>query len=71
MTDDKPSSRSAIGMLALIFGLMAYAFLAAGIGGMMSDWSVAIQTIYYLVAGLLWIWPAKKLIYWMGGKKPE
>lgn len=69
MTAEKPSSRSAIGMLILIFGLMAYVFLAAAVGEFLGGMSLVIQTIYYLIAGLLWIWPVKKLIYWMGGKK--
>ncbi|NVJ70946.1 MAG: DUF2842 domain-containing protein [Alphaproteobacteria bacterium] len=69
MTAEKPSSRSAIGMLILIFGLTAYVFLAAVVGEFLGDMSLVIQTIYYLIAGLLWIWPVKKLIYWMGGKK--
>lgn len=68
MTPEKPSSRSAIGMFALIFGLTAYAFMAAAVGELLGDMSLAVQTVYYLVAGLLWIWPAKKLIFWMGGK---
>ncbi len=68
MTTERPSPRSFWGMMALIFGLMAYAFLAGGIGSMLNETSLVIQTIYYLIAGLAWIWPAKKLIFWMGGK---
>lgn len=65
---EKPSSRSLIGMLGLIIGLTLYAFAAAAIGDLMADWPLAIQMIYYLIAGLIWLIPAKKVIYWMGGK---
>lgn len=68
MTTERPSPRSFWGMMALIFGLTAYAFLAAGIGGMLTDQPEYIRFAYYLVAGLAWIWPTKKLIFWMGGK---
>ncbi|WP_417458676.1 DUF2842 domain-containing protein [Kordiimonas sp.] len=66
---DKPAARSLWGMLALIFGLMAYAFLAGGIGSMLNESSLIIQTIYYLVAGILWIFPARKILEWMGRGK--
>lgn len=64
----KPSSRSLIGMATMIIGLTLYAFLAAGIGNLMDDWHLAIQMTYYLIAGLVWIYPAKKLLEWMGGQ---
>lgn len=70
MQPEKPSSRSLIGMMAMIFGLILYAFLAAGIGDFLAGWPIIIQSLYYLVAGLLWIIPAKKIIYWMGNQKP-
>ncbi|WP_262691064.1 DUF2842 domain-containing protein [Kordiimonas aestuarii] len=66
MNDNKPATRSLWGMLALISGLTAYAFLAAGIGSMLSESSLVIQTIYYLIAGILWIFPARKILEWMG-----
>jgi len=68
MSADKPSPRSAIGMFGLIIGLMLYAFLAASIGDLLIGTSLIIQTAYYILAGLLWIWPAKWLMSWMGGK---
>lgn len=64
----KPSSRSFIGMAAMIIGLTLYAFLAAGIGNLIGEWHLAIQMSYYLVAGLAWLYPAKKLLQWMGGQ---
>ena len=65
---NKPSSRSGIGMLILIVGLTLYAFLAAAIGEQLEDFGLAVQMIYYLIAGIVWIFPVKKLLQWMGGK---
>ena len=67
--EHRPSSRSLWGMMILIFGLMAYAFLAAGVGDLLSGMSLIIQTIYYLIAGILWIFPARKILEWMGRGK--
>lgn len=64
----KPSSRSFLGMATMIIGLTLYAFLAAGIGNLMADWHLAFQMTYYLIAGLAWLYPAKKLLQWMGGQ---
>lgn len=64
----KPSSRSFIGMAVMIIGITLYAFLAAGIGNLIVEWHWAIQMSYYLVAGLIWLYPAKKLLQWMGGQ---
>lgn len=68
MEPERPALRSLIGMIGMIVGLTLYAFLAAGVGNLLSDMNLAIQMTYYLVVGLLWIIPAKKLIYWMGEK---
>lgn len=65
---NKPSSRSGIGMLILLIGLTLYAFLAAGIGNLLDGFNLAIQMTYYLIAGIVWIFPVKKLLEWMGGK---
>ncbi len=54
-------------MAVLLIGLTLYAFLAAGIGGLISDWHLAFQMIYYAIAGLIWILPVKRLLQWMGG----
>jgi hypothetical protein len=65
----KPSARSLWGMLALILGLAAYAFLIAAIGSEIIDTSLWIQTPFYLVAGILWIFPARKILEWIGRGK--
>lgn len=71
MEPERPALRSLIGMIGMIVGLTLYAFLAAGVGNLLSDMHLAIQMTYYLIVGLLWIIPAKKLIYWMGEKRPD
>ncbi len=69
--NDKPSNRSFIGMFVMIVGLTLYAFAAAALGDYLIDWPVAVQVIYYLIAGILWIFPAKRLLYWMGNKEMD
>ena len=61
----RPSSRSLVGMLLLIGGLGAYAFLVAALGDLLISMPLAIQVIYYLVAGIIWILPVRRLLQWM------
>lgn len=68
MQPERPALRSLIGMIGMIVGLTLYAFLAAGVGNLLSEFHLSIQMLYYLVVGLIWIIPAKKVIYWMGEK---
>tara|TARA_R110002096_G_scaffold292243_4_gene486728 strand:+ start:822 stop:1037 length:216 start_codon:yes stop_codon:yes gene_type:complete len=65
MDQERPSSRSLIGMLGMILGLSAYAFGAAAIGDMISHWPLAITSVYYLIAGIAWLYPAIKILRWM------
>ncbi|MFC3053090.1 DUF2842 domain-containing protein [Kordiimonas pumila] len=61
----RPSSRSFFGMLAMIFGLGGYIFLAAFIGEFFITWPILLQSVYYLIAGLIWTYVAVKLLRWM------
>lgn len=65
MNTQRPSARSFIGMFAMIFGLAAYAFGAAALGDLIADWPLAIEFIYYMIAGVAWIYPAIKILRWM------
>ncbi len=64
-TDDKPALRSATGMLALIVGLALYCFLVAGLGDFVAPFGLFAEVVYYLAAGIVWIFPAIRLIRWM------
>jgi len=65
MEPERPASRSLYGMLILIFGLGVYAFLVAAGGDLLIETPMAVQVIYYLVTGVIWILPVGKLLRWM------
>ena len=65
MESQRPATRSLVGMLILVFGLTAYAFLIAAIGDLMVDWHLAVLSVYYLITGVVWIFPVGKLLHWM------
>jgi len=65
MEPERPSSRSFFGMLAMVFGLGVYVFAAAALGEYFIEWHIALQSVYYMIAGLLWVYIAVKLLRWM------
>ena len=65
MEPEKPAARSIYGMLILIVGLTTYAFVVAAGGDLLIGTPMAIQVIYYLITGIVWIFPVGKLLRWM------
>lgn len=57
--------RLAIGTTVLVLGLAIYAFLAMYLAVTVLPENLVVQTLYYLVAGLLWVWPAARMTRWM------
>ncbi|MEM8878729.1 MAG: DUF2842 domain-containing protein [Pseudomonadota bacterium] len=62
------SSRKLIGMLGLIAYLTVYCIAVIAVTATwMTDQNILIQTIFYVIAGLAWLPPARWLLYWMNG----
>jgi hypothetical protein len=64
------SLRKLIGSIALVAFIAVYALVAMTLAATRlpgtSGWT---QLAFYVVAGLLWVFPAAALIYWM--QKPD
>jgi hypothetical protein len=56
--------RKAIGGIAIIAILFAWAWAAATIGGLLPNWQL-LRLAYYAVAGIGWSAPVIPLIVWM------
>ena len=58
--------RKLVGTVVLLIFLVLYIWAAAAIGaGRITLAPIWAQTLYFLVAGLLWVLPAGLLIRWM------
>lgn len=55
--------RSPLAGLAIIVGLAVYAIVMVSLADFVPD-HTGVQSIYYLAAGVLWIWPAVAVIGW-------
>ncbi len=62
--------RILFGTLALVFGLTLYglAIMSLGVRVLPNHWAAEIP--FYVVTGLVWIWPAAKLVRWMAEAAP-
>lgn len=60
-------SRGKIAFLIGTLGFIAYVAIVVILGDHIIGQHWAIQLIYYVVAGIIWVIPAKKLIIWGAG----
>jgi len=59
--------RKFIGMIVLVSFVILYALTVMAIAGrVLPDNSWAIQLIFMIVGGFLWVIPAGAIIWWMG-----
>jgi len=64
--------RKLIGTAAMAVLVIVYALLAMLLGAtFVSSASTLVQTIFYAIAGLAWIFPAGMLIRWMARPDPD
>ena len=55
--------RTVLGSIAFLLWLFIYCVFAWWIGSLLPD-NMAIMSIYALIAGILWIFPALKIYKW-------
>ena len=59
-------TRKFIGSTLLVIALPVYSMVAvAAAGTMLAGASTLVQTLFFLVTGLIWVLPAMALISWM------
>lgn len=66
MNRTEPTWRIPVGIMLLIVGLIAYGLVVARyVPEMVGGWPVLLQTVIYLVLGLIWLLPLKRFLIWM------
>ncbi len=61
-------SRPLAALLIGLVGLTAYVLVVMILGDWVLEMHGIIQLVYFAVAGIIWAWPAKWLIYWSARK---
>ena len=62
-----PSWRKPVGMLAILLLIALWCILAASAAPIVNHWHPLLQALFYLVAGIAWIWvlPLRRMLRWM------
>ena len=62
----EPTWRIPVGILGLLAMLLIYAIIIARYApGLIGDWPGAVQTVIYLLLGLVWLLPLRNFLIWM------
>ena len=63
----QPSWRKPAGMFLIMALIIVWAGLVASLSPWVGAWPVLVQALFYLAAGIGWIWilPLKPLLRWM------
>lgn len=61
----KPSYRSLVGLIVFLIGLLIYVGGVAWLAEIIGDMHMLLEILFYFIAGVLWIIPARSLMKWM------
>lgn len=63
---EEPTLRIPLGVLALLVALLAYGIaIAIFIPPVIGTWHTLLQTLVYLVLGVIWLLPLRRFLIWM------
>ena len=62
----EPTWRIPVGILLLLVALIAYGLVIARyVPAAIGNWPTLVQTVVYLVLGVVWLLPLKRFLIWM------
>ena len=61
----QPSWRKPAGIFAILGIIAVWAVIVASLAGTVGEWPVLAQALFYLIAGIAWVFPLRPLLRWM------
>ncbi len=61
----RPTWRKPAGMLAMLAIIALWAAIVASFSNQIVTWPRLLQLVFYIVAGIGWIFPIRPLLQWM------
>jgi predicted membrane channel-forming protein YqfA (hemolysin III family) len=61
----EPSWRKPAGIFLILALIAAWAAIVASLSAIVGQWPILVQAIFYVIAGIIWIFPLKPLLRWM------
>jgi len=62
---ENPSWRKPVGTLGILAYMAVWAVCVASLSEYVGAWPVLVQAVFYLIAGIIWIFPLKPVLKWM------
>ena len=62
---NEPSWRKPAGVLLILVIIIVWAAIVANLSEWIGALPILLQTLIYLVAGIVWIFPARRVLVWM------
>ena len=63
-------SRTAIAVPLGLLGFLLYVGAVVALADHVVELHWVVQTLYFILAGIAWAWPAQRLIYWAARREP-
>ena len=63
-------SRTAIAVPLGLLGFLLYVGAAVALADHVLEMHWVVQTVYFILAGVAWAWPAQRLVYWAARREP-
>jgi hypothetical protein len=65
MTTPQPSARKLVGIALILAIIVLWAAFVASLAPFVGRWPVLVQAPYYLIVGVVWVFPLKPLVRWI------
>lgn len=62
----KPKWRSGAGIAMILLLIAAWSIAVMTLAPLVSTLPLLVQSVFYLIAGIAWIFPVRPLLTWMG-----
>ena len=60
----QPNWRRGAGIAAIVLLILLWAVIIASFSGLVGQWPILVQALFYLIMGIAWIVPLKPLLRW-------
>jgi len=65
MSTPQPSARKLLGIALILAIIVLWAAFVASLAPFVGRWPVLVQAPYYLIVGVVWVFPLKPLVRWI------
>nr|WP_294846395.1 DUF2842 domain-containing protein [uncultured Sphingomonas sp.] len=62
---NEPSWKKPVGIFLIIALIIVWAVAVASLSNIVGKWHMLAQGVFYLIAGIAWVFPLKPLLRWM------